>query len=304
VNVSVVIPVYNSEEIIPELLTQIAAALKDEAYEIVLVNDGSADKSWETIESLISVHRHVKGICLAKNFGQDNAIMCGLHYAVGEYVIIMDDDLQHSPKDIVGLIRKCEEGFDVCYADYSSGKRQSWWKNIGSFVNTKQAEVLLGKPRGTYLSPFKAIRRSVVESMLKYSGPFPYIDGLIFRSTSSITQVSVEHHDRFANQGNYNFRRSVSVFLSHLTGFSIIPLRIASLMGVLLTTAGLVLLGYYVKIYFDGEVMIEGWTTLVLLQLTLGGAILMSLGVIGEYVGRLYLLANNRPQFVVRKVVQ
>ncbi|MDD5212424.1 MAG: glycosyltransferase family 2 protein, partial [Sulfuricurvum sp.] len=265
-----------------------------------LANDGSPDKSWEIIMSLSQEYPELRGICLTRNYGQDNAIMAGLNYARGKYVVIMDDDLQHSPYDISKLLEKCESGFDVCYADYSENKRQAFWKNLGSYLNSKQAELFIGKPQNIYLSPFKMISRVVVDSMLEYENSYPYIDGLIFRVTKSISQVPVEHHERYASVSNYNLRKSISVFLKHMTGFSIVPLRLASVMGFLITTLGLILAVYYIWSYFKGNA-VEGWTTLVLLQLTLGGAILMSLGVIGEYIGRIYLVANKRPQFVVRK---
>ena len=252
--ISLVIPVYNSELILPELIKQIAKALPGQHYEVVLVNDGSRDKSWEIMSRLSSEHSEVKSICLAKNFGQDNAIMCGLNYATGDFVVIMDDDLQHSPHDILKLKAKCEEGYDVCYADYSGDKLQAWWKNIGSSLNSKQAEIFLGKPREIYLSPFKMISRMVVDNVLNYRGPFPYVDGLIFRSTSSITQIPVEHHDRFASTSNYSLRKSISVFLKHLTGFSIVPLRLAALMGVIFALAGIGLSFYYIYSYFRGNI--------------------------------------------------
>lgn len=299
--ISLVIPIYNSEHILPELVAQIADAMSGEDYEVLLVNDGSSDNSWWVMSKLSENHKAIKSICLAKNFGQDNAIMCGLHYSTGEYAVIMDDDLQHSPYDISKLKGKCDEGYDVCYADYSRNRRQARWKNIGSFLNSKQAEFVIGKPREIYLSPFKIIKRVVVDAMLDYRGAYPYIDGLIFRSTSLITQIPVEHHDRFASKSNYNIKKSISVFLKHLTGFSILPLRIVSLIGVLLSAFSMILIGYYTWSYFNGNI-VEGWTTLVILQLMLGGGILTALGVIGEYLGRLYLLANNRPQFIVRDI--
>jgi polyisoprenyl-phosphate glycosyltransferase len=299
--ISLVIPVYNSETIIPELVVQIAGALSGHDYEVILVNDDSEDNSWEVMAALSRQQKNIKSICLAKNFGQDNAIMCGLHYATGDRIVIMDDDLQHSPYDILKLNEKCDEGYDVCYADYSGGKHQAKWKNIGSYLNSKQAEFVIGKPREIYLSPFKMISRVVADAALKYGGPFPYVDGLIFRSSSAITQIPVEHHRRFDKKSNYNLKKSISVFLKHLTGFSIIPLRIAALLGVAITFLGIILIAYYLWSYGRGQT-IEGWTTMVVLQLVMGGAILMSLGVIGEYLGRLYLVANNRPQFIVREI--
>ncbi len=299
--ISLVIPIYNSASILPELVSQITDALSGETYEVILVNDGSADNSWNIMVELSKKFTVIKCICLTKNFGQDNATMCGLHYSTGDYVAIMDDDLQHSPYDILKLKKKCDDGHDVCFADYSSNRRQARWKNIGSFLNSKQAEVVIGKPQEIYLSPFKIIKRVIVDAMLNYQGAYPYIDGLIFRSTSLVTQISVEHHERFAGKSNYNIHKSVSVFLKHLTGFSILPLRIVSFVGILLSILSMVLIGYYTWVYFNGNT-VEGWTTLVILQLLLGGGILTALGVIGEYLGRLYLLANNRPQFIVRKI--
>ena len=298
--VSIVIPVYNSGQILPKLIEIIHHALVEFSFEILLVNDGSADNSWAVIQSLSEEYSELLGIGLTCNYGQDNAIMAGLNYCSGDFVVVMDDDLQHSPYDIPKLLEKCLEGYDVCYADYSDNKRQAFWKNMGSYLNNMQAEMLLGKPKNIYLSPFKIINRVIVDAMIRYENSYPYVDGLILRVTNSITQISVNHHNRYANNSNYSLSKSISVFLKHMTGFSVLPLRIASVMGFALSLIGLMLTGYYILNYFQGNV-IEGWTTLVVLELTIGGAILMSLGVIGEYIGRLYLGANKRPQFVVRR---
>ena len=299
VKVSIVVPVYNSVLILPKLVEVIHDAMTGVPYELILVNDGSADNSWAVIQSLSKNYSELRGICLTRNYGQDNAIMAGLNYCQGDYVVVMDDDLQHSPYDIPTLIEKCQEGYDVCYADYSDDKQQTCWKNAGSYLNNLQAELLLGKPKNIYLSPFKIINRVIVDAMIRYENSNPYIDGLILRVTNSITQISVKHHNRYASHSNYNLSKSISVFMKHMTGFSVLPLRIASVMGFILSLIGLMLTVYYISNYFQGNV-IKGWTTLVVLELTIGGAILMSLGVIGEYIGRLYLGANKRPQFVVR----
>lgn len=299
VKVSIVIPVYNSATILPKLLEVATDAMSDLSFEIILVNDGSADDSWAVIQSLSKKHSELRGINLTQNYGQDNAIMAGLNYCKGDFVVVMDDDLQHSPYDIKKLLEKCQDGYDVCYADYSDNKQQAYWKNVGSYLNNLQAELLLGKPRNIYLSPFKIINSVIVDAMIAYENSYPYIDGLILRATKSITQISVKHHYRFRSNTNYNLRKSISVFLKHMTGFSVIPLRFASVMGFVVSFIGMILTIYYILAYFQGNV-IEGWTTLVVLELTIGGAILMSLGVIGEYIGRLYLGANKRPQFVVR----
>jgi len=299
---SIVVPVYNSDAILSELCDQIEDTLVGKDFELILVNDGSVDDSWNVIERISKGSNSIQGVCLAKNFGQDNAIMAGLSFTSGDYVVIMDDDLQHSPSDILVLLDKIKNGWDVCYADFSSNLHQAWWKNIGSKINSKQAEYLINKPNDIYLSPFKVIARVVVDAILEYKGPYPYVDGLIFRITNSITQVPIPHHERFEGKGNYNIKRSLSVFFKHTTGFSVVPLRVASLIGLLFAISGFILGIFYIYIYLVDGSIIEGWTSIVVLQLFIGGMILMSLGVIGEYIGRSYLAINRKPQFVVRKI--
>jgi len=298
---SIVIPVYNSAEIIPELCKQIIDALRGYEFEVILVDDKSKDKSWNVIKEVTSRSPFFKGISLAKNFGQDSAIMAGLSFTKGEYVIIMDDDLQHSPYDIPILIDSIEQ-YEVSFADLSKNLKQSWWKNIGSYFNSIQSEYIGEKPSGIYMSPFKIISRLVVDSILEYKGPYPYIDGLICRTTSSINQIQIEHHKRYNGKGNYNFYRSVSVFLKHTTGFSILPLRFASVIGLMLSFSGFMLGLFYIYEYFVTSNVPEGWTSLIVLQLFIGGIVLLSLGIIGEYIGRIYLTTNKKPQFVVEKI--
>jgi len=300
--ISVVIPVYNSERIVSELVKAICKNLSDNKYEIILVNDGSVDNSWKVISDICNDNTSVKGVLLSKNFGQDNAIMAGLNHASGDYVVIMDDDLQHNPSDILLLLHACNDGvYDVCYANYSKDKKQNIWKNFGSMINSKQAEILLNKPHDIYLSPFKIISKNIVRSILSYHGPYPYIDGLIARSTDSITQVDVFHQMRLEGESNYTIKKSFSVFLKHLTGFSVVPLRVASFIGIVVSVVGFILGLYYIAEYFFGNSP-EGWTTIVALQLFIGGVILTSMGLVGEYIGRMYLLVSGTPQYVIKEV--
>jgi glycosyltransferase involved in cell wall biosynthesis len=296
--ISVVIPVYNSANIITELVRQLRDAITVE-YELIFVNDASKDDSWNILSKLAE-SADVKALSLSMNFGQDNAIMAGLGVATGKYIVIMDDDLQHSPYDIMQLYDKCKKECDVCYADYSQHKKQTWWKNIGSFFNSKSAEVFLNKPNKIYISPYKIIKADIVKSMLQYQGAYPYIDGLIFRSTKSISQITVDHQSRYAGTGNYGLKKSISVFLKHATGFSIVPLRLASFIGFLISIFSFLLGLFYIFQYFSGNI-IEGWTTLVVLTLFIGGMMLSSLGIIGEYIGRMYQTMNNRPQYIIRE---
>ena len=303
VEISVVVPVYNSEDNLAELNQQIIAALAGRfSFELVLVNDQSRDGSWDVIARLAKEYAHVVGVNLRKNTGQDSALMCGLAHATGLYCVIMDDDLQHSPGDIPLLHATCKnKNFDVCYAQYSV-KKQKLWKNAGSWFNGKMAELVIGKPADLYLSPFKIITCDIAREIMNYRGPFPYVDGLIFSVTCNIGQTQVEHHNRFRGKSNYNLVRSLQVWLKVATGFSVIPLRISSCIGMVSAVSGFVLAFYFLLVHLWGSRHVEGWTTLTVLLLIIGGLILFSVGVVGEYLGRAYLHLSGKPQYIVREV--
>ncbi|OFX46465.1 MAG: glycosyl transferase family 2 [Bacteroidetes bacterium GWA2_30_7] len=303
IEISVVIPVYNSEDNLAELEKRLTQALINIKYEIVLINDYSKDSSWDVIFKLTTQNKNIVGINLMKNFGQDNAIMAGLNVAQGNYIVIMDDDLQHSPFDIIKLYEECKKGYDVCYANFTK-KKQALWKNIGSWLNGKVSETIINKPKYLYLSPFKVISKQVIDEVIKYHGPYPYVDGLIFSITSNITQIDVEHHKRFEGKGNFNFFRSVTVFLKLATSFSVIPLRISSFIGFGVSLVGFMLAFYYLYQYLFSDNIVEGWTSLIVIILILGGLILLSLGLIGEYLGRTYLNLNKKPQFTIKHIVK
>jgi len=304
IEISIVIPVYNSEGCLSELVKKLTESLDNlgKTYEIVLVNDCSPDNSWNKIVELCKVYDNLNGINLRRNFGQDCAIMAGLNNSSGEYVIIMDDDLQHDPKDIPILINGLEKGYDVCYALFES-KKQTLFKNFGSWFNGKVAEIVIKKPKAVYLSPYKAIKHGVIDEIIKYDGPYPYVDGLLFRITRNITQVKVEHHERYAGQGNYNLIKSIGVWLRLATNFSVFPLRIATVLG--FTTSIIGFLGglyFIIRHVIDGQSPV-GWASMIVTVLFLGGIQLVALGTIGEYVGRLFIYYSKEPQFVVREIV-
>lgn len=300
---SVVVPVYNSEENLSELSRQLSDALAGIEHEVLLVNDASPDRSWERIREQAALHPRIVGINLRKNSGQDNAIMAGLRAARGDYVVIMDDDLQHSPYDILKLLDRCEtQEADVCFAQFPV-KRQALWKNLGSWLNGKVADKVIGKPDKVYLSPFKLIAGDVVKAMVGYDGPFPYVDGLLFTVTTNVTQVPVEHHARYRGRSNYSLVRSIKVFMKLATSFSVFPLRVASFLGFCFAAIGFGLGLYYVLDYFTSAHVVEGWTTLAVLFLVIGGIILLSLGMIGEYLGRAYLTLNRRPQYSIKEII-
>ena len=302
--ISIVIPVYNSHECVAELSRQIADALtsKGISYEQIMVNDCSRDSSWDEIKKEAEKNPNLLGINLRKNGGQDSAILTGLNYASGKWVVIMDDDLQHSPYDIPRLYEEAKKGFDVVYADFES-KKQKLWKNLGSWFNGKISEIAIQKPKEIYLSPFKIVSGEVVREMIKFENLFPYIDGLIFQVTRNITQIPIEHHKREMGKSNYNLIKSIRVFLRMLFGFSTMPLNLASYTGFFSAAVGLVLAIVYAVEYFTGKADVTGWTTLVILLLILGGLILVSLGIIGKYLGQVYLTVNKQPKFIVKETV-
>ena len=303
--VSVVVPVYRSEDCLDKLVEALTVAFEESGrtHEIVLVNDCSPDRSWDKIVALAEQYPTIRGVNFRKNFGQDSALMAGLRTARGGIAVIMDDDLQHDPKDMELLLKKVEEGFDVCYARFVH-KKQALWKNLGSWFNGKVANIVIEKPDEVYLSPYKAIGRAVVDEIVKYDGPYPYVDGLLFRATTNISQVDAAHHERYAGASNYNLIRSVNVWLKLATSFSLVPLRLATYLGFVFSSVGMALAVFFLaRRLILGAMGHEGWASTMVAILVLGGAQLACLGLIGEYLGRVFLHMNKRPQYVVRETL-
>lgn len=301
-DISIVIPVYNSSECVHEISRQIADALKDYSYEQIMVNDCSKDSSWEEIKKECSINKNVIGINLRKNGGQDSAILTGLNYTSGKWVVIMDDDLQHSPYDIPKLYQEAQKGFDIVYANFES-KKQKLWKNIGSWFNGKISEIAIKKPKDIYLSPFKIINKGVIDEVIKFDNLFPYIDGLLFQVTNNITQINIEHHKREIGKSNYNLIKSIKVFLRMLFGFSTLPLQLATFTGFISSLIGLGLAIFYFIQFCLGKADVTGWTTIVILILIIGGLILSSLGIIGKYLGQMYLTLNKQPKYIIKEII-
>lgn len=306
---SIVVPVYRSAGCVEALIAAIAAALRPTGlpYEVILVNDGSPDHSWAVIEELCHDHPEVVGVDLRRNFGQDNAILTGLRLARGRAIAIMDDDLQHHPSDLPALLSKLDEGADVVYADFRV-KRQAAWKNLGSWFNGKVAEWVIDKPKGIYLSPYKVLRREVAQLICRYDGPEPYVDGLLFQVTSRFAQVPVEHQPRYAGRSNYNLLRSIGVWSRLATGFSVRPLRLVTWFGLALALLGgllaVVVVVYRLMFPEDFEAAVAGWASLMVTQLLLGGARMVFLGILGEYVGRMHsAVSGKKPQATIREIL-
>ena len=305
--VSVLIPVYNSEHTIGPLVDAVVDALASScrSLEIVLVNDGSRDRSHEAIRALMTRHRgSVRYVRLARNFGEHNAVMCGLHYVSGDCVAIIDDDFQNPPDQILRLIHRLTAGFDVVYAIYEK-KHHSWFRNLGSRFNDRVATWLIGKPRDLYLSSFKVLNRFLIDAVTTYEGPYPYLDGLILRSTRAIGQQPCRHAARDVGQSNYTLVRLLRLWLNMASGFSLAPLRAASLLGLVMSVCGFAMAIFFIVSWSVGGifrigVFPPGWASLIVTVTVFAGLQLCVLGVIGEYLGRVFQTLSRSPQFVVR----
>lgn len=305
--ISYVIPCYRSKETLPgviEEIRQVMKKLEEYEYEIVLVNDCSPDETFETIRRLCSESDNITGINLSKNFGQHNALMAGFHYVHGEIVICLDDDGQ-TPADEVGkLIAGIEQGADVVYAKYGH-KHHSGFRNWGSHVNELMTRVMLGKPKELYISSYFAARRFVIEEIIRYEYAYPYVIGLVLRSTKNIINVEVEHRDRKAGTSGYTLAKLLGLWFNGFTAFSVKPLRIATVIG-----AGCALLGFAYgiytiikKIFINPPGLVTGFSALMSVLVFIGGMLMLMLGLVGEYLGRMYISMNNSPQYVVRETV-
>jgi len=298
----VIVPVYNSERIVASLCEELEAALTGISHEIILVNDLSTDGSWARIIEQADRNANVKGVGLRINCGQDRAIMAGLNCAKGSYIVIMDDDLQHSPKDIPLLLEAIQKGYDVVYANFRE-RKHSTYKRLLSWGAGKVAEGVLRKPSQLYLSPFKILNREIVNLIKEYRGPFPYIDGLVLQVTSRIEQILVEHHPRLEGRSTHNFWKQANVFLTLATNFSILPLRLVLLVGTLCAGLSFILALYFLGKYFISGIEVVGWTALMVVNLFIGGVVMMSIGVLGEYVGRVLINVNQVPQYVIAETI-
>lgn len=305
--ISFCIPCYRSEltlnKVVEEIQTTMKGMKDKYSYEIILVNDCSPDKTCDVIRKLVYDNDNIIGIDLAKNFGQHAALMAGFHYISGDILVCLDDDGQ-TPADEVGkLLSKIEEGEDVVYAKYEH-KKHSAFRNFGSWLNEKMTQFLLGKPKELYVSSYFAARRFVVDEMLKYDKSYPYIIGLVLRSTKKICNVNVNHREREVGSSGYTFGKLLALWMNGFTAFSVKPLRIATWTGVSCAILGF-LYGLYtiIKKLVLGDAVAVGFSALMSAVMFIGGMILFMLGILGEYIGRMYIGMNNAPQYVVRELI-
>ena len=303
--VSFVIPCYRSARTIGGVVNEIESTMAQLAYEyeIVLVNDSSPDDTFAVISALAEADGHITAVDLAKNFGQHAALMCGIRHSSGDVLVCLDDDGQ-TPADEVGkLLEKIDAGYDVVYASYDH-KQHSGFRNFGSRVNAWMTEIMLGKPKELSLTSYFAAKRFIADEMLRYENCFPYVMGLVLRSTKNICNVPVNHRSREQGQSGYTLGKLLSLWMNGFTSFSIKPLRIATYFGAFTAFAGFIYALIIVIRHFAVGMAPLGWSSTTALLLILGGVILLVLGLIGEYIGRIFMCVNSSPQYVERSVVK
>ncbi len=303
--ISFVIPCYRSALTLPGVVEEIKntmSTITDYDYEIVLVNDCSPDETFTTIKTLCSENSKIKGINLARNFGQHAALMAGFRCAKGEIAVCLDDDGQTPADEVEKLIIKLEEGYDAVYAKYDH-KHHSWFRNFGSKINDLMARIMLGKPKELYVSSYFAIKRFVLEEVIRYENAYPYVIGLVLRTTKSIANVNVTHRDREIGTSGYTLGKLIGLWVNGFTSFSVKPLRIATMIGAICAFLGFAYGIYTIIKKFISPAVPLGFSSMMSALMFIGGMLMLMLGLIGEYIGRIYVCMNNSPQYVVRETV-
>jgi glycosyltransferase involved in cell wall biosynthesis len=300
--ISIVIPVYNSARTLEQLHARLTAALGalGQSYEIILIDDGSRDDSWAGLEALRSIDpAHVVAVQLMRNFGQHNALMCGLSMARGAHILTMDDDLQNPPEEIPKMLSHIERnGFDLVYG-CPNDRKHAGWRNLGSAIVWQFYRTVFRHP--VMPTPFRVMRHQLAKSVMFYDLNFTYLDGLLAWCSSRIGAVEVEHHARVVGKSNYSISKLLGLALNLYTNFSLLPLQIVSGIGLVTAFSGFVLGAYFLVQYFVSNILVPGFASTIIAVLILGGTQLLALGVIGEYLGRLHLNVNRKPQYVVRQ---
>ena len=299
---SFVIPCYNSSQSISLVVKEIQdkmLEMQETEYEIILVNDHSKDNTKEVIFSLAD-QPNIRAISLAKNSGQDAACLCGYKASKGDYVISLDDDGQNPANEVDKLINKLNEGYDVVIAHYPNKQHESW-RNIGSKVNDIMEIEMLGKPKELYVGSYFIAKRFIIDQITQYTNPYPYIRGLLLSATDNIANVDVHHRSREFGTSQYTLKKLLGLWINGFTSFSVKPLRISTVIGGIIALLGFVMTLYAVIHKLLHPEISAGWASLMSVITLIGGMILLMLGMIGEYVGRIYISINHTPQYVIQE---
>lgn len=306
--ISVVIPCYNSEKTITGILKAAVDTIQKDGrydYEAILVNDGSKDHTWDVLKELAEKDHQVLAINLSRNFGQHNALLAAYRCATGDIIVGADDDGEHDLADLFQLVDALtEKGLDYVCATCIGEKKDSVFRNFGTRVNNLMAQVLIGKPKDFKFSSYYAVRSFVIGQVAECKNPYPYVAGLVLQAAGSLGMVEMAKHKRKYGKSGYNMRKLLKLWLNGFTAFSVKPLRIATVMGMLVAFNGFV---YGCAIignkFLHPEQVLPGYSSLAAILLLIGGMLMILLGMVGEYVGRIYINMNNVPQYVVREKI-
>ena len=307
-SISFVIPCYNStntiEVVVNEITETMQAQMPEYTYEIVLVNDCSPDgTTFQKITELANKDSHIKGVNLARNFGQPSAVMAGMSITKGDYVVCGDDDGQTPFDELPKLFAKIKEGYDVVEAKYTQREKRSVFRRFGTAMNENMATWLTQKPKDIVLTSYWVLRRYVVEEILKYPNPYPYLGGLMMRTTQNVCNVEVSHRERLEGKSGYSFKRLLGLWLNGFTSFSVKPLRMFTVVGAITSLIGFIMgIVVVIRKIVNPEIL-AGYSSTMAVMLFLFGVLFMFLGLIGEYVGRIYISLNKAPQYVIKETI-
>lgn len=305
--ISFIIPCYGSEKTVGIVIEEIEKKLKEKEekydYEIIAVNDQSPDNVWNVLKEIAKNNKKIKLINLAKNMNRPGALMAGMSKVTGDYIVLMDDDGQCPMDNLWDLIKPLEEGHDVSIAKYPQYK-QSIFKSFGTIVNRKMTEIVIGKPKDLSFTNFSAMKRYIVEEIKQYKNPYPYMTGLLLRTTSDIVNVKMEERERISGSTNFTLRKMLNLWINGFTAFSVKPLRISTVIGIITALVGFIY-GIYIILHklFVHSAVLQGYSSTMAIILFIGGIIMMMLGIIGEYIGRIYISINNSPQYVIKEMI-
>lgn len=300
---SFVIPCYGSERTIARIVNGIIETVLDKnPYEIICVNDCSPDGVYKVLENLALTNKNIKVINLAKNFGQHNAMMAGYHYVTGDIIITLDDDGQTDPHFCYSLIDAIDENTDVVYAKYPS-KKHSLFRNFGTWITKLMKVWLCEWPKELSSTSYFAAKRFIIDEIIKYENPYTFQPGLIIRTTRKIKNVTVEHHKREYGKSGYTFKKLLNLWVNGFTQFSVKPLRIATFCGGIVATFGFIFALVIIIRKLLNPAITVGYSSIMCALLFIGGVLMLMLGLIGEYIGRIYICMNQPPQFVIRNTI-
>ena len=306
--ISFVIPCYNSTDTLESVVEEIGSMMRrdfpDFLFEIILVNDGSPNgTTYDKICSIAKANKHVKGINLARNFGQPSAVMAGLNFANGDYIVCGDDDGQTPFNEFSRLFEKINEGYDAVEGKFTQHEKRSLVRVVGTKMNEWMATALINKPKGLVLTTYWVVKRFVAQEMIKYSNSYPYLGGLMMRTTQNVVNVGFTKKDRLKGKSGYNLRKMIELWLNGFTSFSVKPLRVAVFVGILSAFAGFLygLITIIVKL-IDPTIQ-AGYSSILAVMLFLFGIVFLMMGMMGEYIGRIYMALNNTPQYVIKETI-